>query len=38
MDDAIGDTELCVNLPDMLFGAKYRGLSPLYSSTACNVR
>ena len=23
MDDAVGDTELCVNLPAMLFGAKY---------------
>jgi len=29
MDDAVGDTELCVNLPAMLFGAKCCGLWPL---------
>jgi len=29
MDDAVGDTELCVNLPAILFGAKYCRLLPL---------
>jgi hypothetical protein len=29
MDDAVGDTELCVNLTAMLFGAKYCRMLPL---------
>jgi hypothetical protein len=37
MDGAVGDIELCFNLPAMLFGAKYCRLLPLCSSTVCNV-